>query len=403
MKAQEIEIEGHLIDSLILAKVLDRIVELGGDFDILEFRVGKTNVDKSYSKLNIKAKDDETLRMILEDIKKEGAVVTDMEEAVLEKCPADGVVPDNFYSTTNHPTQVKIGSEWIEVKNSKMDCAIVIDGKNKAAETRKMGQVKKGEAVVVSSKGVRVTPPEKPRKRSAVFSFMSSNVSSEKPSDTILSYVAQEMRFLKKSGGKIVVVGGPAIVHTGGSKALAAIIRKGYVNALLSGNALAAHDIEYSLFGTSLGMDIESGKVIEGGNRNHLLAINKIRSIGSIKKAVETGVLKSGVMYECVKNGVPFQLAGSIRDDGPLPDVITDTIEAQKKMAEAVKDADLVLMLATTLHSIAVGNLLASRVRTICIDINPAVVTKLMDRGSSQALGVVSEVGLFLKALNEKL
>uniref|UniRef100_UPI0025C45A8D ornithine cyclodeaminase n=1 Tax=Ferroglobus sp. TaxID=2614230 RepID=UPI0025C45A8D len=263
-------------------------------------------------------------------------------------------------------------------------------------------EVKKGDKIVVGEKGVKVVPPERPRKYSP-FQFMGGSVSSERPTEEIIEIIAREIIELKKKGGKIAVVAGPAVNHTGAREALAAMIRDGYVDLLLSGNALAVHDIEASLFGTSLGMDLHTGRPVPGGNRHHLYTISKIIAVGGIKRAVELGIVKDGIMYECIKNNVPFILAGSIRDDGPLPEVITDVMKAKKAMKEALRGIDMVLMLATTLHSIAVGNLLPSTVKTICVDINPATVTKLMDRGTAQAIGVVTDVGLFLPKLYEKL
>ena len=400
MKAKEVEFEGHLIDSMIFPKVLDIILDLDGEFEILEFRIGKKKEDYSYARMIVFGRDETHLNEILKELHKLGARIPDVEEVELVKAPADKVLPDNFYVTTNHPTFVRYRGEWLEVEDISMDRVVAIrDGR---AVCLSIGEVKKGDKIVVGERGVRVVPPERPRK-STYFEFMGGRVSSERPTEQVISAIAEDMVRLKKNGGKIAVVAGPAVDHTGARDALAAMIRDGYVDLLLSGNALAVHDIEISLFGTSLGMDIKSGKPVPGGNRHHLYTISKIIAAGGIKAAVEKGIVKDGIMYECVKRGVPFILAGSIRDDGPLPEVITDVMVAKNEMKKALRGIDMVLMLATMLHSIAVGNLLPSKVKTICVDTNPATVTKLIDRGTHQAIGLVTDVGLFLPSLYEKL
>jgi lysine-ketoglutarate reductase/saccharopine dehydrogenase-like protein (TIGR00300 family) len=396
----EVEFEGHLIDSLILTKALSIIMDMDGDFDIIEFRVGRRKSDTSYAKLLVKGKDEQHLEKILTALRGVGAILPELEEVHLERAPADGVAPRGFYSTTNHPTMIRLGEKWIDVEDMRMDRLIVVEGER--ARCVSISSIKKGDSVVVGSKGVRVIPPERPRKRS-IFSFMGRDVSSERPTSTIIRQIAGEILDIKRRGGKIAVVGGPTIVHSGASWALAELVREGYVDVLLAGNALAVHDIEYSLYGTSLGMDIETSQPVDYGHRHHLYAINEVMACGSIREAVEKGVLKRGIMYECVVNNVPFVLAGSIRDDGPLPDVITDTMKAKKEMEKALEGCEMVLMLATMLHSIAVGNLLPSYVKTICVDINPSAVTKLMDRGSAQAIGLVTDVGIFLPMLVEML
>jgi len=398
--ARELEFEGHLIDSMIFPKVLDTILDLDGEFEILEFRVGKKKTDYSYARLLVIGKDEEHLKKILHELHKLGGRIPEAEEVEVKPAPADKVLPDNFYVTTNHPTFVNYKGKWLPVEDIGMDKIIAIrDGK---AVCIFLSEVKKGDLIVVGDKGVRVVPPERPRKVSH-FQFMGGHVSSERPTEEIIEIIAREIIDLKKNGGKIAVVAGPAVDHTGARFALASMIRDGYVDLLLSGNALAVHDIELSIFGTSLGMDIETGRPVPGGNRHHLYTISKVIAAGGIKKAVEKGLIKDGIMYECIRNNVPFILAGSIRDDGPLPEVITDVMEAKKAMKEALRDIDMVIMLSTMLHSIAVGNLLPSTVKTICVDINPATVTKLMDRGTAQAIGDVTDVGLFVPKLYEKL
>jgi lysine-ketoglutarate reductase/saccharopine dehydrogenase-like protein (TIGR00300 family) len=400
---KEIEVEGHLIDSMILTRIWDRIMELGGDFETLEFKVGKHKTDTSYAKIVVKGRSPEHLEDILKEIYLLGAVPFEIAEAAVAPAPADRVFPDNFYSTTNNPTQVYFTGEWIEVEDMMMDKVIALDAEAKRAVCKPIREVKKGDLIIVGEEGVRVKPPERPRESTGIFKFMSSGSSSEKPAAAVIRQIAQDLYNVKKAGGKVAVVAGPAVVHTGAAPALASLIKEGFVDALLSGNALAVHDVEADLLKTSLGVSLEEGVAAVGGCRHHLVAINIINKAGSLKAAVEKGVLKSGIIYECVKKEVPFVLAGSIRDDGPLPDVITDMVVAQQKYKEQLKDVTMVLMLASTLHAIAVGNMLPSTVKLVCLDINPASVTKLLDRGSTQAVGVISDIGTFLPLLAEEI
>jgi lysine-ketoglutarate reductase/saccharopine dehydrogenase-like protein (TIGR00300 family) len=399
---QEIEVEGHLIDSMILTTIFDIVMDHRGDFEVLEFRIGKRKTDYSYAKLLVKGKSRRHLNSMLRELFRAGAVVTTNVEAKLAPAPRDMVLPDDFYSTTNHPTSVFIQGKWIEVQDSMMDKQIVVEPDKLHAKCKPIRLVKKGDLVVVGVMGIRIKPPERPREGVGIFEFMTSRVSSEKPSATIVKRVAEDLYYAKRDGKRIVVVAGPAIIHTGASHSLAKMIDLGYVDALLSGNALAVHDIEYTLFGTSLGMNLETGSLTKG-NRNHIAAINEVGKAGSLKALVENGVLKKGIFYQCIVNKVPFALAGSIRDDGPIPDVITDSVEAQKEYMRLIQNADFVIMLATMLHSIAVGNMLPSSLKVVCVDINLAVVTKLSDRGTAQAVGIVSDVGTFLPLLVEEL
>lgn len=400
---KEIEVEGHLIDSMILTRIWDRIIELGGDFETLEFKVGKHKTDTSYARILVKGQNPQHLENILREIYPLGAVPFHTAEVKVAPAPADMVFPDNFYSTTNNPTQVYFQGEWIEVEGIMMDKVIVIDPKAKRAFAKPIREVRKGDLIVVGEEGIRVKPPERPRESTGIFKFMSSGASSEKPATAIIKQIALDLYNVKKAGGKVAVVAGPAVVHTGAAAALASLIREGFVDVLLSGNALAVHDVEADLLKTSLGVSLREGTAAIGGCRHHLVAINTIYKAGGLKAAVEKGILKSGIIYECVKKGVPFVLAGSIRDDGPLPDVITDTVVAQQKYKEHLKDVTMVLMLASTLHAIAVGNMLPSTVKLVCLDINPASVTKLLDRGSTQAVGVITDIGTFLPLLAEEI
>lgn len=332
----------------------------------------------------------------------EGKSNVPVRQAKLTPAPADGVLPDDFYSSTNLPTSVLVDGVWIEVEGVMMDKAIVVHPDRKRAVCKPILEVKKGDLVVVGDDGIRTSPVPR-ASRSGVFHFMTELTSPERPMPFTAKKVAERILRAKKQGKKVVAVPGPAVVHSGAVEPLARMIRDGYVDVLLSGNALAVHDIEYALFGTSLGMSLTSDKQEPRGNRNHMKAINEVLKHGSIKAMVEDGTLKSGIMYECVRRGVPFALAGSIRDDGPIPEVIRDVVQAQAEYRRLLEGAEVVLMMATGLHSIAVGNMLPSKVDVIVIDINPAIVTKLIDRGTSQTLGIVSNVGGFLDMLESYL
>jgi len=402
VESQEIELQGHIIDSGIMTQLFDRVMDMGGNFEILVFDIGKKKTDPSYARVQIAASTREKLNSILSELHRLGARPLEVKDVHLVPADGDHIVPKEFYTTTNHPTQVKYGGEWITVEPTKMDFLIVVDPKNKTARCTALSKVKKGDLVVVGEQGVNVSYPERPRE-SSTFEFMHGTVSPERPSETLIAQIAREILEVRKNGGKIAFVGGPAIIHTGADAALAEMVRKGYIDVLFAGNALAAHDIEYNLFGTSLGMDISTGKPVMGGHKHHLYAISEIMRAGSIKAAVESGIVTGGIMYECVRNNIPFVLAGSIRDDGPLPDVITDVMTAQDTMRKHITGCNMILMIATLLHSIAVGNCLPSSVKTVCVDINPASLTKLMDRGSMQAIGIVSDAGTFLPLLAKQL
>ncbi len=395
----DIEMEGHLIDSLILTKVLDKIMDMGGEFEIKSFQIGQKKNDTSYVQITVMGDDDAHLDRILLELHALGARLVEMEDVKTEVAPGDMVVPRGFYSTTNHPTYVRYNGSWVEVESNHMDCLIVL--KDGRAICTPIGHIKKGDRVVVGTSGVKVVPPERPRERS-LFGFMSNEVSSERPCGELVRQLAAEIVRTKREKGRIAVVCGPAVIHTGAAPSLAKLIHDGYIDVLLAGNAVAVHDIERQLFGTSLGMNC-AGSAISGGHRNHLYAISEIMASGSIRNAISEGKLKGGIMYECVQKGITFILAGSIRDDGPLPEVITDTVKAKDAMDKALRGVDMTIMLGTMLHSIAVGNLLPSFVKTICVDINPSTVTKLMDRGSAQAIGLVTDIGTFLPQLAEEV
>jgi lysine-ketoglutarate reductase/saccharopine dehydrogenase-like protein (TIGR00300 family) len=396
-----IEAEGHLIDSGLLSAIFDKIIEFKASYEILEFDIGRTNDEPSRIEMRITASDTTTLDEILQQLTGFGAHPMREQDVLVRPAEKDRCVPDDFYSTTNHRTHVRLGGRWIEVENQRMDAVIVVSATR--AVCRKLRDVRAGDPVVCGHEGIRVTPEFKERDRLG-FAFMSNDVSSERRVEGSVARIADMMEHVKQGGGRIAVVAGPVVVHTGGVEHFSELIRRGYVDVVLAGNALAVHDIEYALSGTSLGIDLVAGAPVEQGHRNHMAAINTINRAGGIRQAVESGVLKSGVMYECVKHGVEYVLAGSIRDDGPLPDTMMDLIAAQERYAEVLtKNVQLVLMLSSMLHSIGVGNMLPSWVRVVCVDINPAVVTKLSDRGSQQTVGVVTDVGLFLHRLAERL
>jgi len=399
---EEVVLEGHIIDSLLLPKVLDEILTRGGNFVVKEIRVGKKQSDPSFARLEVKAESEGALEAILDAIHDHGAVPVDTKDCAFVAADMDGAFPEGFYSSTNYKTQVRLDGEWIDVADQEMDCGIVVDPAAKKARCLPMIRVKKGDNIVVGREGLRVFPAEASA-RQHLFEFMNSSVSSEKPKGVTVKEIAAAMKRTRQAGEKILAVLGPAIVHTGSAGHICDLIRLGYLDVLFAGNALATHDIEQTLYGTSLGVNMERGLPAEEGHEHHLRAINTIRRAGGIKAAVDRGILKSGIMYECVVRGLPFVLAGSIRDDGPLPEVITDVMVAQDAMRQFVHGVGFCLMMATMLHSIATGNILPAWVRVACVDINPATVTKLADRGSHQTVGVVTDVEPFLRALAHEL
>ncbi len=396
MHQEVVEAQGHLIDSHLMEQIFDTVVEYSGRFEVEEFRIGRTNAEPSYLRMKVETERESDMQQLVGQLLGLGCSPLDSGDAELETVAKDCCAPEEFYSTTNHKTLVRHGGQWIEAENQRMDAMIVV--KEGRAFCRRLRDLKKGDRVVVRMRGIRVVPESKERDRLA-FAFMSNGISSERQLETAVRQTASLMEQARAEGKKIVVVAGPVVVHTGGVRPLAQLIRTGWVDGLLCGNALGVHDIESALLGTSLGVRQSDGRQEEHGHRNHMRAINAIYHAGSIAQAVESGRLQSGVMYECVKARVPFVLAGSLRDDGPLPDTITDMNKAQDAYAEQLKGAGLVLCLGSMLHSIATGNMLPSWVKIVCVDINPAVATKVSDRGTGQAVGVVTDVGQFLGLL----
>lgn len=399
---EEVEVRGHIVDSLLLPKILDRILQMGGTFEIRECRIGSRRVDPSYARIAIHGSTDSEVEAIVGVLVEHGATPVHSEDARVLPADVAGAFPEDFYSTTNQQTQVRLNGHWVDVAVQEMDCAIAIDPDSRTARCVPMTEVSLGLPIVVGHVGVRVFPAERPRDGS-LFGFMGSNVSSEKPKAVSLQAVADTIRETRAAGKKVLLVGGPAIIHTGSALHVARLIRDGWVQTLFAGNALATHDVEEAIYGTSLGVSLAKGEAIEHGHSHHLRAINAVRRLGGIRQAVEAGLIRSGIMYECVKNGVDVVLAGSIRDDGPLPEVITDTIEAQRRMRLSIEGVGFALMIATALHSIATGNLLPAWVKVVCVDINPATVIKLSDRGTFQTVGLVTDVEPFLRTLAAEL
>jgi lysine-ketoglutarate reductase/saccharopine dehydrogenase-like protein (TIGR00300 family) len=397
-------LHGHVVDSLLLPKVLDLIVDAGASYRIVDLQVGTTRRDPSDVRLEVTASDPDALQALLAELQVHGANPEETGDAVLVAADTDGVLPAGFYSTTNLPTSVRVGGRWLAVDRPEMDCAVVVDGPPgaEAARVVPMHRVRAGDRVVVGHHGVRVAAPPRPAD-SATFGFMTSEVSSEKPKALSVARVAEAMVRARDAGRKVLAVCGPAVVHTGAAPALARLVADGWVHVLFAGNGFAAHDVEAAVLGTSLGVALGDGRPAEHGHANHLRVINEVRRFGSLAAAVDAGWLRSGVLYECVRGGVPFVLGGSVRDDGPLPDVITDTVAAADAMRAQLAGVGVALMLASTLHAIATGNLLPAGVETFCVDINQAVATKLTDRGSHQALGIVTDVGLFVGELADRL
>jgi lysine-ketoglutarate reductase/saccharopine dehydrogenase-like protein (TIGR00300 family) len=395
-----VETEGHLIDSRLMTEIFDSVVKHGGSFEVLEFTIGRTNDEYSRLRMRVAAPDRSAMQDLLEELLSLGCRTSAEHDAALQPAHTDGCAPDDFYSTSNHHTWVRHRGEWLEVERQRMDAAIVIE--HGRALCRKLRDLRAGDPVVCFLDGIRVVPEFRERDRHG-FAFMTGGISSERHVETGVERIADMMREVKASGGRTAFVVGPVVVHTGAGAYFCDLIRRGYVDVLLAGNALAVHDIESALYGTSLGVSLQTGVPVEGGHRHHMRAINAIRRAGGIREAVSSGLLTSGVMFECVKHGVPYVLAGSIRDDGPLPDTIMDLVEAQDRYADALADVGMAVVLSTMLHGIGVGNMLPSWVKVVCVDINPSVVTKLVDRGSAQTMGVVTDTGLFVHQLARSL
>ncbi len=400
MASEVVEASGHLIDSGLLNGIFDTVIRHNASFEVIRFSIGKSNDEPSVLRMRVTADTEDAVLTVVENLVPLGCLVASKQDATTQIAEQDGCAPVDFYSTTNHETHIRKSGKWTLVSDQRMDAVIVIEGSR--ASCRKLRDVRKGDAVVCGVEGIRVVPVFQDRDRHG-FAFMTNEVSSERRVEAAVTRVSEMMRSLKAEGKKIAVVAGPVVVHTGGGPYLAQLIKRGYVSVLLAGNALAVHDVELQMFGTSLGVNLETGRSVEGGHHHHMRAINAVRRAGNIREAVRQKIVKAGIFYECEKAGIEYVLAGSIRDDGPLPDTLMDLVQAQDRYAECLKDVSMVLMLASMLHGIGVGNMLPSVTRVVCIDINPAVVTKLGDRGSSQTVGIVTDTGMFLRQLAETL
>jgi len=405
---ERVVLQGHIIDSLVLAKVLDLILMMGGTFDLEDVHIGKTREEPSRALIVIRTASKALLDDILKAIQPHGASIEREANCRTKPAPADGILPEEFYATTHLPTQIRLKERWVDVDGIEMDLAVQVDEQRSTAHTIPMGEVREGNQIVVGREGVRVTPPQRPSERD-VFGFMESQVSAERPHGHVVADIASRMRHLREqtrlgqAGSNVLLAGGPAIIHAGGREALTWLIEQGFIHVLFCGNALAAHDMEADLYGTSLGYGLSAGRAVRHGHEHHLRTINRIRAIGSIEAAVTSGVITHGIMAACVRQGVPVVMAGTIRDDGPLPGVITDSIQAQIAMRAMVPGVGLALLVASTLHAVATGNLLPSTVPTVCVDVNPSVPTKLADRGSFQAVGLVMDAASFLAELARAL
>ena len=404
--SRTVELRGHIIDSGMMQRAFGLVMDMGGSFHVETFEVGTRKDEESYCRMEVTADTADTLQPILHELHQNGATIADPVDARLERAPDDQVVPREFYSTTNHPTQVRYDGKWVEVEDIEMDCAIVFepDGPDAPrAYTKVLNAIDEGDLVVAGDAGIRVQPPERPRDTSGPFGFMEGGVSAERPSESLIADIAAAIVETKESGGEILAVPGPAVIHSGARNDLARLVEAGYVDYLSTGNGFAVHDLERDLYGTSLGMDVEDLDHPRKGHKHHIYTISEIIRAGGIEAAVEDDTVTEGVMYQCVRNDVPYVLAGSIRDDGPLPDTITDAVEAQAAIREQAHEADLVIMMATLLHSVAVGNCLPSSTKVICVDISQATVTQLVDRGSAQAVGMVTDIGTFVPRLAEEV
>ena len=402
MSATEIELRGHIIDSLILPRVWGAIEDAGARFNVRDMRIGRSETETSYARIEVVARDEQSLAQLLEDLQRLGATLVAERDARTERVTQTGVLPDAFYSTTNLPTRVRVDGSWLDVQGIEMDVAIVIDRAAHVARACPMHAVQLGDEVVTGYEGIHVEPLQRPRERE-LFGFMQSAVSSERAKALAIRGVAQSMREARERGGRILFVLGPAVVHTAARAQIVELIRKGYIQVIFGGNAIIAHDVEAAMFGTSLGIELATGEPVEHGHRHHLRAINAVRAAGSLEAAHRSGLLGDGIVAAAIAHGVELVLAGSIRDDGPMPGVITDSMAAQDAMRRAVRGVEVAVMAASMLHAIATGNMLPAQVRCVVVDINPAVVTKLADRGTGQALGLVTDVELFLSALVAEL
>lgn len=399
MFSETVELRGHIIDSLILPKVLDEILTRGATFKIDEVRIGQKRADQSYARVQVTAPTAEGLDELVLRIRQHGAEVLERKDAQLAPAPADGIFPDDFYVTTNQQTFVRINGKEFEAPPAMMDSAICVDRAKGTARTVRFYDVRKGDEIVVGHHGVRIAPLQRATSHADVFQFLNTNVSAERPKFAVVNELAREFERARAESGKILVVAGSAVIHTGAGEYLEQLIERGYVDRLFTGNGLAVYDVESALYGTALGVNLQRGALVDQGHTNHLRAINTIRQAGGIGAAVEKNILTRGIMHACVRRNVDIVLSGSIRDDGPIPGVTTDAVEAQKIMREKVRGVTHVLMLGTMLHSIAVANMLSASVKIVVVDIDPSAVAKITGTQTFQSIGLVTDVEPFLREL----
>jgi lysine-ketoglutarate reductase/saccharopine dehydrogenase-like protein (TIGR00300 family) len=401
MFSETIELRGHIIDSLILPKVLDQIVTRGANFKIVEIEIGKKRADQSFARIEVTAANSEALDELILRLRQHGGEVVEQKSAQLTKAPADGVFPDDFYVTTNQQTFVRFDGKEIEVRPAMMDSAIAIDRKESSARAVKFFDVRKGDEIVVGHHGIRVVPVQRVTSHTDVFQFTNAIIGPDEPKSAVIRELAAELK-RARTGGNFAIVGGPAIVRTGAGEHLERLIELGYVHRLFAGNAFAVYDIERAMFGTSQGMSAERAFATVG-HENQMRAINVLRGCGGVLNAVSKKLVKSGVMHACIQHNVDIVLTGSIRDDGPIPGVTTDVVEAQKIMRDKLADVTHVLFLGAFQHSLAVVSMLAPTVKTVCVDINQAAVELTFEHQPLQSIGLVTDVEPFLRELADCL
>jgi lysine-ketoglutarate reductase/saccharopine dehydrogenase-like protein (TIGR00300 family) len=402
MSSETIELRGHIIDSLILPKVLDQILTSGGNFKITEINIGRKRADQSFARIEVSAETGEALDELILRLRQQGAEVVERANAQVASAPADGVFPPDFYVTTNQQTFVRFDGKEIEVQPAIINSAIALDRKKGAARAVKFFDVKKGDEIVIGHQGIRVVPLQRATTHTDVFQFINTTVGAEEPKSAIIREIAEELRRAHDAKGKIAIVAGPAIVRTGAGQHLVRLIEAGYVDRLFAGNLFAAYDVERALFGTSLGMNPDLA-VARGGHENHLRAINTMREAGGISAAVHQKILTGGILHACVRHEVDIVLTGGIRDEGPIPGVTTDVIEAQKIMRQKLADVSHVILLAALQHSLAVASMLATNVKTVCVDIDPSAVERAIEHQPLQSIGLVTDVEPFLRELADCL
>jgi lysine-ketoglutarate reductase/saccharopine dehydrogenase-like protein (TIGR00300 family) len=398
MVSETIELRGHIIDSLILPKVLDQILTHRANFKITEIDIGKKRADQSFARIEVSAETGEALDELILRLRQQGAEVVERANAQVAATPADGVFPTDFYVTTNQQTFVRFDGKEIEVQPAIINSAIALDRKKGAARAVKFFDVKKGDEIVIGHQGIRVVPLQRATTHTDVFQFINTTVGAEEPKSAIIREIAEELRRAHNAKGKIAIVAGPAIVRTGAGQHLVRLIEAGYVDRLFAGNLFAAYDVERALFGTSLGINPDLA-VARGGHENHLRAINTIREAGGISAAVRQKILTGGILHACVRHEVDIVLTGGIRDEGPIPGVTTDVIEAQKIMRQKLADISHVILLAALQHSLAVASMLATNVKTVCVDIDPPAVERAIEHQPLQSIGLVTDVEPFLREL----